>query len=100
MTTAPVGSSPHIADLLEAAASRQPEALALIVTADRIPITYRDLLRLVDDVAGQLTQGGLQPGDRAALRAYSSAQFVIGLLAASRAGLVVVPLDPALPVAE
>jgi acyl-CoA synthetase (AMP-forming)/AMP-acid ligase II len=100
MTTAPVGSSPRIADLLDAAASRQPEALALIVTAGRIRITYRDLLRLVDDVARQLTQGGLLPGDRAALRAYSSAQFVIGLLAASRAGLVVVPLDPALPVAE
>jgi acyl-CoA synthetase (AMP-forming)/AMP-acid ligase II len=100
MTTAAVGSSPRIAELLEVAASRHPEALALIVTADRIPITYRDLVRLVDDVAGQLTQGGLLAGDRAALRAYSSAEFVVGLLAASRAGLVVVPLDPALPLAD
>lgn len=100
MTTAEVGSSPRIADLLAAAAHRQPEALALITTAERIPISYRDLVRLVDHVAGQLTQGGLRPGDRAALCASSSAPFVIGLLAASRAGLVVVPLDPALPVAE
>lgn len=100
MTTAAVGPGPHIADLLDAAASRHPEAFALIVTADRIPITYRDLVHLVDDVAQQLVRGGLRPGDRAALRAYSSAQFVVGLLAASRAGLVVVPLDPALPVAE
>ncbi|EUA23736.1 AMP-binding enzyme family protein [Mycobacterium xenopi 4042] len=30
----------------------------------------------------------------------SSAEFVVGLLAGSRVGLVVVPLDPALPVAE
>jgi acyl-CoA synthetase (AMP-forming)/AMP-acid ligase II len=100
MTTAPMGSSPRIADLLEATASHHPDALALVVTADRVPITYRDLVRLVDDTAGQLTQGGLPAGDRAALRAYSSAEFVVGLLAASRAGLVVVPLDPALPVAE
>jgi acyl-CoA synthetase (AMP-forming)/AMP-acid ligase II len=100
MTTAAMDSSPRIADLLEATASRHPDALALVVTADRVPITYRDLVRLVDDIAGQLTHGGLLPGDRAALRASSSAEFVVGLLAASRAGLVVVPLDPALPVTE
>ena len=39
-------------------------------------------------------------GDRVGLRAQSSAEFVVGLLAASRAGLVVVPLDPALPVTD
>jgi acyl-CoA synthetase (AMP-forming)/AMP-acid ligase II len=100
MTTTALGSSPRIADLLEATARHHPETRALIVTAERIPITYRELVQLVDDVAGQLSQSGLLPGDRAALRAYSSAEFVVGLLAASRAGLVVVPLDPALPVAE
>jgi acyl-CoA synthetase (AMP-forming)/AMP-acid ligase II len=93
-------SSPRIADLLTATASRHPGAPALLVTADRIPITYRDLVRLVDDVAGQLIDGGLVAGDRVGLRAPSSAEFVVGLLAASRAELVVVPLDPALPVAD
>ncbi|HZU45857.1 MAG TPA: FadD7 family fatty acid--CoA ligase, partial [Mycobacterium sp.] len=58
------------------------------------------LLLLVDELAGTLVRGGLRPGDRMALRAHSSAEFVIGLLAGSRAGLVVVPLDPALPVVE
>jgi len=42
----------------------------------------------------------LLAGDRAGLRAQSSAEFVVGLLAALRAGLVVVPLDPALPAAD
>jgi acyl-CoA synthetase (AMP-forming)/AMP-acid ligase II len=93
-------SRPRIADLVAATARRHPEAQALIVTADRIPITYRDLARLVDEVAGQLTDGGLMTGDRVGLRAPSSAEFVVGLLAASRAGLVVVPLDPALPEAD
>jgi len=93
-------SSPRIADLVAATARRHPEAHALVVTADRIPITYRDLVRLVEDLAGQLTQAGLLAGDRVGLRAQSSAEFVVGLLAASRAGLVVVPLDPALPVAD
>jgi acyl-CoA synthetase (AMP-forming)/AMP-acid ligase II len=98
--TSAAGSSPRIADLVDAAASRRPEAAALVVTADRLRITYRELLRLIDDLAGQLVAGGLVPGDRAGLRAPSGAEFVVGLLAASRAGLVVVPLDPALPVAE
>jgi acyl-CoA synthetase (AMP-forming)/AMP-acid ligase II len=100
MTPAAEDSSPRIADLVTAAASQHPQSPALIVTAERRPISYRDLLRLVDDLAGQLTRGGLQAGDRVGLRAYSSAEFVVGLLAASRAGLVVVPLDPALLVAD
>jgi acyl-CoA synthetase (AMP-forming)/AMP-acid ligase II len=94
------GSSPRIADLVAATAGSHPEAQALVVAADRTRITYRDLMRLVDDLAEQLAQGGLSAGDRVGLRAPSSAEFVVGLLAASRAGLVVVPLDPALPVAD
>ncbi len=92
--------SPSIADLVQAAASRRPEAPALVVTGDRIPVGYRDLVGSVDDLAVQLGRAGLRAGDRVALRAGSNAEFVVGLLAASRAGLVVVPLDPALPVGE
>ena len=57
-------------------------------------------MRLVDDLARLLKRAGLTSGDRVALRAASNAEFVVGLLAASRADLVVVPLDPALPVSE
>ena len=90
--------SPRIGDLVAAVATRQPDAPALVVTADHVPLAYRDLVRLVDDLAGRLTRGGLLSGDRVALRAASNAEFVVGLLAASRADLIVVPLDPALPV--
>lgn len=93
-------SSPRIADLVTVAATRRPEAVALVVTADRVAISYRDVIRLADDLAGQLTRAGLLPGDRVALRSGSNAEFVVTLLAASRADLVVVPLDPALPVSD
>ncbi|MDT5138186.1 MAG: hypothetical protein QOD58_2448 [Mycobacterium sp.] len=86
--------------LIEAAATRALDAPALVVTPDRVPITYRDLTRLVDDLAAQLTAAGLGLGDRVALRAGSNAEFVVALLAALRANLIVVPLDPALPVGE
>ena len=93
-------AGPRIADLVAVAASRRPDAAALVVTADRMPISYRDLMRLVDDLARGLKRGGLRCGDRVALRTASNAEFVVGLLAASRADLVAVPLDPALPVTE
>jgi acyl-CoA synthetase (AMP-forming)/AMP-acid ligase II len=90
----------RIADLLAASARRSPEKAALVVTAARTPVSYRDLDRLVDSLSGQLTRAGLRPGDRVALRAGSNAEFVVGLLAASRSDLVAVPLDPALPLGE
>jgi non-ribosomal peptide synthetase component E (peptide arylation enzyme) len=90
----------RIADFIEATADRSPEARALVVTSDRVALRYRDLVRMVDDLAGQLKRGGLLPGDRVALRCGSNAEFVVGLLAASRADLIAVPLDPALPVRE
>lgn len=94
------GSPVRITDLLLAPAGRHPEATALVFGVDRIPVSYRELERLVDNLAGQLTRGGLQPGDRAGLRAHNSPEFVIGLLAAAQAGAIVVPLDPALPASE
>ncbi|MBW0012519.1 FadD7 family fatty acid--CoA ligase [Mycobacterium sp.] len=93
-------AGPRIADLIEAAATPRPEAPALVVGPDRTPVTYRDLTRLVDQLADRLTRGGLLRGDRVALRAGSNAEFVVGLLAGLRAELIVVPLDPALPVSE
>lgn len=93
-------AGPRIADLVETVARRSPQACALVVAAERVPVSYRDLTRLVDDLAAQLKAGGLRAGDRVALRAGSNAEFVVGLLAASRADLVVAPLDPALPTAS
>ena len=93
--------SPRIADLVEAAATRQPDAPALVVTAERAA-----------DQLPRFGPAGRRPGRPAdggrsaaraigsALRAGSNAEFVVGLLAASRADLIVVPLDPALPVGE
>jgi acyl-CoA synthetase (AMP-forming)/AMP-acid ligase II len=86
--------------MLESAERRCPEAPALVITADRVRISYRGLLGVVDDLAGRLAQAGLRPGDRVGLRAHSNAEFVVGLLGSNKAGLIVVPLDPALPVGE
>jgi acyl-CoA synthetase (AMP-forming)/AMP-acid ligase II len=86
-----------LADILDRHVSDRPGARALVVTADRIEVSYRDLGAMVDDVAARLRGTGLHRGDSVGLVCANTAEFVVGLLGASRAGLVVAPMDPALP---
>jgi acyl-CoA synthetase (AMP-forming)/AMP-acid ligase II len=86
-----------LTDLLDQHVRDRPDARALIVTGDRVPVCYAALAAVVDDVAGRLGRTGLRRGDAVGLVCANTAEFVVALLGAARAGLVVVPLDPALP---
>jgi len=79
--------------LLDEAARRWPQHTALIYRGAKI--TYAQLGALTDAWASALTRLGLRPGDRAALLLPNLPQFVIGFYGALKAGLVVVPLNPA-----
>jgi acyl-CoA synthetase (AMP-forming)/AMP-acid ligase II len=89
-----------LADLLDRQVHDRPDARALVVTADRVRVSYRGLATLVDDVADRLRSTGLHRGDPVGLISANNAEFIVGLLAAARAGLVVAPMDPALPEAQ
>jgi acyl-CoA synthetase (AMP-forming)/AMP-acid ligase II len=52
---------------------------------------------LADDVAARLGSTGLRRGDAVGLVCANTAEFVVALLGAARAGLVVAPIDPTLP---
>ncbi|MCI2415919.1 FadD7 family fatty acid--CoA ligase [Saccharopolyspora sp. K220] len=84
-------------DLLDGQVRDRPDASALVVTGDRVHLSYATLAALADDVAARLGNAGLRPGDAVGLVCANTAEFVVGLLGAARAGLVVAPLDPALP---
>jgi acyl-CoA synthetase (AMP-forming)/AMP-acid ligase II len=86
-----------LADLLDAQVRERPQARALVVGADRMPLSYAALAASVDEVASRLGSTGLHRGDAVALVSADSAEFVVALLGAARAGLVVAPMDPALP---
>ncbi|GAA1360385.1 FadD7 family fatty acid--CoA ligase [Streptomyces beijiangensis] len=86
-----------LADLLDHQVRTRPRARALVVGGDRVELSYRALRSLADDVAGALATTGLRQGDAVALLSANTAEFVVGLLGAARAGLVVAPIDPALP---
>jgi acyl-CoA synthetase (AMP-forming)/AMP-acid ligase II len=60
-------------------------------------MTYGALAAMVDGVATHLKEMGLPPADPVALVCPNLTEFVVGLLGVARVGLVVAPMDPALP---
>ena len=89
----PAGKCIH--ELFEAQAERTPDAIA--VTFDASSLTYRDLDRHADALAGQLRALGVGPDVLVALFLERSLDLVVGMLAVLKAGGAYVPLDPAHP---
>lgn len=104
----------NVADLVRAAALRDPEHPALVADPARRTaaphvagvglanraeqadsLTWAALDRRVDSVARGLAGRGLAPGDRIALRMANTLSFPVAYFAILRAGLVVVPVNPA-----
>ncbi|MFF7449048.1 MULTISPECIES: FadD7 family fatty acid--CoA ligase [unclassified Streptomyces] len=89
-----------LVDLLDAQVRERPYARALVVTGERVQLSYRGLSALADGVAARLGGTGLSRGDAIGLVSANTAEFVVALLGAARAGLVVAPLDPSLPTTQ
>ena len=79
-------------------AQQRPDALALCQADERL--SYRALHDGADRVAATLQQRGLGPGDAIAVCAETSCAYVVLLLGALRAGLVVAPLAPSSTAAQ
>jgi acyl-CoA synthetase (AMP-forming)/AMP-acid ligase II len=86
-----------LGDLLDQHVRDRPNARALVVTSDRVGVSYSVLAGVVDDVAARLRNTGLRPQDAVGVVCANTVEFVVALLGAARAGLVVAPLDPGLP---
>ncbi len=92
---APQVGPTNLADLLVARAAQQPDVVALVEPAEpRTELTWAQLDARVETVAAGLTALGLLAGHRLALLGVNSAAFVVAYLAALRAGIVAVPLNP------
>jgi acyl-CoA synthetase (AMP-forming)/AMP-acid ligase II len=84
---------PTIASTLRSTARRVPDTVALIF-GER-SATYRELDAQVDRAASVLARLGLAKGDRFALMATNSDDFVVAFYAALRLGAIFVPINPA-----
>jgi long-chain acyl-CoA synthetase len=77
--------------LLEAAALRDPDALALVEGDARL--SYRDLAGQVERLAAGMAARGVAPWDRVALLLGNCPEFVVTLFAVARLGAIAVPLS-------
>ena len=72
-----------------------PDAPAIVGDGD--PITYAELDARSDALARKLAAAGVRPGARVAIALERSAQGVVAMLAALKAGAAYVPIDPTHP---
>jgi acyl-CoA synthetase (AMP-forming)/AMP-acid ligase II len=79
-------------------AHSQPAKAA--VTTNERSITYADLHHAVECTARHFVERGLRNGDRVAVHWHNSVEYIVLMLAAFRAGLVTVPVNPRLKAAE
>ncbi len=78
-------------DMLDAAASSSPNKTVIFI--DDRKVSYKEFLHKVDAFARFLEIAGVGVGDRVALIAPNSEEFVISVYAATKIGAVVVPVN-------
>ncbi|HET6707518.1 AMP-binding protein, partial [Amycolatopsis sp.] len=92
------GSTGGFAELFGAVVAEGPERVALACGARRW--TYAELDAWTGRWAAWLRSRGLRAGDRVALLLPRSPEWVAAVVAAAKAGVVFVPVDPAYPPAR
>ncbi|MGO4460545.1 AMP-binding protein [Streptomyces sp. M-16] len=95
---APVSPPPTVLHAFRAAAARAPGRTALAYFDGRVGYAEADALS--DSLAGYLAARGVRRGDRIAVMLQNTPHFVLAVLAAWKAGAVVVPLNPMYKSAE
>ncbi|MFO1075473.1 MAG: AMP-binding protein [Geminicoccaceae bacterium] len=80
---------------LDAAAVRWGERPALIVREQGVRLSYAELHASVEACAAGLLALGLEPGDRIGIWSPNNAEWVLTQLAAAKAGLILVTINPA-----
>ncbi|MFT5510687.1 MAG: fatty-acyl-CoA synthase [Hyphomicrobiaceae bacterium] len=71
------------------------DRLGLVVSAQGVRWTYRELSERVDAFAAGLLALGLEPGDRVGIWSPNNAEWVVTQFATAKAGLVLVTINPA-----
>ena len=84
--------------LVEEAACRTPDAVAVICGAERM--SYAELNRRADLLAAELMRRGIGTEDRVGVLLPRTAQMIVAVLGALKAGAAYVPLDAAYPAAR
>jgi long-chain acyl-CoA synthetase len=98
LTSTDTAQPNSLGELLRRAAAQRGDQLAVV--DDSVRWTWSELEATVAQFAAGLVSYGLEPGDRIAVQAQASADFMAVYLGALQAGLVVVPVNPGYTVPE
>jgi fatty-acyl-CoA synthase len=89
-----------IGQALDDAVAAHRDREAVVACHQGLRLTYAELARAVDEVAGNLLALGLEPGDRLGIFAPNCAEWVVVQLATARIGIILVTVNPAYRVTE
>ena len=82
----------NIFEAFKTAAEKYPDRTAVIYLGTRF--TYKTILKLAENFAGNLLKKGVEPGERIILYVPNSVHWVVCWLGIQRAGAIVVPITP------
>ena len=85
-----------LSHLLEASAEARPEQEAFRCRGEAL--TYSQLDRRAQSLAGQLQGSGVFPGERVAIHMPKCLEMPVSVYGVLKAGAVYVPVDPGLPI--
>lgn len=94
-TVSPYPREQCIHELFEAQVERAPDAVAVVFDGQQL--TYRELNRRANHLAGHLTDLGVRPEALVGICMRRSLETLIGVLGVLKAGGAYVPLDPSYP---
>lgn len=86
--------------LVEAAAARTPDAVAVVQAGTGERRSYRDLDRSATALANQLVRAGVGPGCPVGVLLARSPDLIVAALGVLKAGAALLPLDPSWPAAR
>jgi long-chain acyl-CoA synthetase len=92
VTSDPAHDYPDALTMFRAAVMRAPRRAAIHYFD--ATLSYADVDAQSDALAAAMTDGGVEAGDRVALYLQNTPYFVIGMIAAWKAGAIVVPVNP------
>lgn len=83
-----------VGKLVEESAAKYPDKEALINHDGTLRYTYTELAEKIDSLAKALIDMGIKKGDRVAIWSKNSVEWIIAQIGISRAGGVMVPINP------
>lgn len=89
-----------IGEFFDAMTAKNPEQTAIVSVHQNIRMSYRELQSKANQLASAMINMGLQKGDRVGIWSHNNVEWVIMLLAAAKAGLVLVNINPAYRIFE